>query len=103
MSTTSSPVLYRSAHTRIQYRRGKAAQFDCMVCFGPAHEWAYNGQDPEELLGRPNRDQEHLATYSADPAYYEPMCRSHHRASAIAEKRGLVRDIYEYARLLGAV
>lgn len=67
---------YAGIHKRLFYDRGKAAQFACVTCGSPAHEWSYDGGDPAELTenyrGTP-------ITYSLDQERYSPRCRPCHR------------------------
>lgn len=65
-------ITYRGAHNRVVSQRGEAKGHLCTGCSKQADTWAYTHSDPSELhdpRGRP---------YSADPAYYEPMCFSCH-------------------------
>lgn len=64
-------ITYRQVHYALVRDWGAAGEFDC-DCGEPAHEWAYLGGDPDELL------EDGLA-YSLDPKRYKPMCRSCHR------------------------
>ena len=66
-------LTYSGAHGRTRLRRGSASEHDCISCRAPADDWAYQHDDPMEVideLGRP---------YSLDPLHYEPMCKPCHR------------------------
>lgn len=71
-------VSYESAHRRVAAERGRADQHAC-DCGAAAAEWAYTHRDPNELTGtRQIRGRSRFAAWSADPAYYQPMCRACH-------------------------
>lgn len=70
-------IKYRSAHTRVVRLWGKAAQYPCVSCGGPAEEWAYDGADPDELVGGQGCCTE--LRYSPDPEFYMPLCKPCHR------------------------
>lgn len=63
-------------HKRIFRERGKATQYACVDCAGPAREWSYNGEDPNEITGTVGRFK---LPYSLDLAHYEPRCTPCHR------------------------
>ena len=50
--------------------RGKASQYNCAGCGGPAKQWAYDHADPDEKNG------EHA--FSLKPEHYDPLCLSCH-------------------------
>ncbi len=66
---------YLIAHYRVSDTRGRAAERLCVHCGDPAADWAYDHQDPGELVGRHG---DCLLAYSADPDYYIPLCRPCH-------------------------
>jgi len=70
-------VTYETIHRRLWQTKGLARSFDCNKCGKPAHEWAYDGTDPDELhsVSRHGYPQ----TYSLDLERYNPMCRKCHR------------------------
>lgn len=74
-------VSYSQAHLRLKVNRGRADQYECTSCSGPAREWAYMGGDPGEL-----REPGDTRWYSLDQSRYSPMCvpchRRHDRARA---------------------
>lgn len=79
---TTTPT-YRSAHSRLTRTRGKASAHLCVDCGGPAHEWSYNHDDPEEFVTHKTRNGKHgerivTVHYSADPDHYSPRCRRCH-------------------------
>jgi hypothetical protein len=66
-------VKYIAAHQRVHRLKGRAANHTCH-CGSQAQEWAYDGGCPDELIDDRGRK------YSPNPDYYNPMCRSCHRA-----------------------
>lgn len=73
---------YRALHTRIATERGKASNYACADCGEPAHEWAYDHSDPDEVT----TDGRHQP-YSYDINHYQPRCKPCHRRQD-AEARG---------------
>lgn len=71
---TGDDVSYTAAHLRVGKRRGPASKFPCVECGGPATDWAYDHQDPNE-----RRDPDGLRPRSALLEHYQPMCRPCHR------------------------
>ena len=72
---------YQSAHARVSRRRGRASNYRCVDCAGPAREWSYQGGSSLERVG-PNymRDRVGECAYSPDPMDYAPRCIRCHRA-----------------------
>jgi len=68
---------YITIHVRLFRTRGSAKNFECIECGGPAHEWSYDGGDPDERSGRPGYTSP--ALYSTSMDYYSPRCRHCHR------------------------
>lgn len=68
---------YRTAHRRVYAAKGRAADYLCVDCGATAHDWAYDGADPEELYGANGSGRPVLA-YSMDPDHYAPKCRPCH-------------------------
>lgn len=66
-------ITYISAHFRVRRAKGSATQYACVQCDGPAHEWAYDHQDPDE------KAEDGKGNYSTKPEHYQPMCRTCHR------------------------
>ena len=67
---------YVSTHNLIRRRRGKASRFTCVDCGGPAEEWSYDHNDPEERTGMHGG---HEVTFSRNPDCYSPRCVRCHR------------------------
>lgn len=67
---------YVSTHNLIRRRRGKAVLFVCVDCGGPAEEWSYDHNDPDE---RTRLHGGHLVTFSRNPDCYSPRCVRCHR------------------------
>lgn len=66
---------YVTAHYRVRRDRGPAPEQTC-ACGAPAAEWAYDHNDPDELIGE---DHGKAVPYSLDVAHYLPMCVPCHR------------------------
>ena len=66
---------YYAVHYRLR-KRGPASDHACVDCGAPAKEWAYDRQDPNELVGIAGGAQ---VTYSADLDRYQPRCGSCHK------------------------
>lgn len=73
-------VSYISAHRRVEMKRGKAREYECVDCGGPAEQWSYTGHAENEFT------QGNLH-YSGDPADYAPRCRHCH---AVYDGKALV-------------
>lgn len=70
-------ISYGYAHNLVKKAKGAASDYDCVSCGSPAAQWAYDGQDPEEIRG--------MFTfigmaYSTKPEHYMPLCIACHRA-----------------------
>jgi hypothetical protein len=65
-------ITYSAAHARVYRQRGPAKNYPCARCgrFHDRMEWAYNGEDPNELYGKTGN----VWPYSTDPAFYVPLC-----------------------------
>jgi hypothetical protein len=66
-------VEYDGAHQRVTDVRGSASTYDCVECGRRAADWAYNHDDPDELIC-PKRG----LRYSVDLHCYQPMCKACH-------------------------
>lgn len=79
---TTSWISYSAAHRRVLTVRGPAGVHQCSLetCDAKADEWSYVKGSAKELTGtrRSQGRVQHLV-WSADPADYRPLCRSHHR------------------------
>lgn len=64
---------YDPTHQRIRRLLGPASDQTCVDCNGPAAEWSYNHDDPNEKTGRGG------SVYSRDPKCYSPRCVLCHR------------------------
>jgi hypothetical protein len=65
-------VSYSQAHRRIRESLGRAPEHACAQCADPAHQWAYNHEDPAKRMSTEGYP------YSMNPEYYTPLCRSCH-------------------------
>lgn len=72
---------YASAHMAIRAALGAASTYPCLLCQGPAEQWAFQGCD-EPLIDKING-----LAYSTDPRHYEAMCKRCHRALDRAVRR----------------
>lgn len=73
---------YGSAHDRVRRERGSARLHACRNCGGPATQWAYDYNDPQELQGVLRGAS---LRYSAHPEHYLPLCAPCHQR---ADRRG---------------
>lgn len=72
---------YRSAHARVERRRGKASQFPCVDCDQPAREWSYRGgadNEQYEYLNANTPWREGEIAFSSNPDDYDPRCKPCH-------------------------
>ena len=53
-------VGYGSAHDRVRKAKGSASDYPCHECGGPATDWCYTNDDPNELTDQPKRFVERL-------------------------------------------
>ena len=67
---------YVSFHQRLRRDQGHASKRECVDCGQPAHEWSYDGLDPNDL---PHERGEGIR-YSLKPEHYHPRCRPCHRS-----------------------
>lgn len=74
---------WNAIHTRLKTLWGSASQYRCITCGHQAHEWAYDGTDPEQRLGDPLGSRKKRITrswFSPWPEFYAPLCRYCHRS-----------------------
>ena len=66
---------YQVLHQKLRRDQGRAVEHRCAECGNAAAQWAYDRQDPDEVVadvyGR-------TLTISLDPNHYEPLCRPCH-------------------------
>jgi hypothetical protein len=80
LASRQAMVGYTGAHERVRRIHGSASRYVC-PCGQPAKDWAYNHQDPNEVRGEvTTRDKVTELAWSLDPAFYDALCRSCHRA-----------------------
>ena len=72
------PFTYSGAHGHVRAKRGPASEHKCVDCGEQAHDWSYNHDDYQELIG-PERPGAEEMVYSARPWIYVPRCRRCHR------------------------
>lgn len=74
---------YDAVHHRLRTHRGVARELVCVDCGGPAEEWSYDHDDPDELLHTKIRESMFSKTppkYSRDLSHYSPRCVPCHRS-----------------------
>lgn len=87
------PISCQYMHVLLKKRWGRAKQYPCIECDGPARHWAYDGTDPTQHLGWPNSSAKNKAWYSIWPEFYMPMCvRCHSRRDGAR----IVEELLEY-------
>jgi len=71
---------YRALHMRLSHRYGKASNYECSICGGPADEWAVVREwvEPQDLLTE--TDEVRTRTYSRCDWDYTTLCVPHHRS-----------------------
>jgi len=67
---------YNLAHVRVKKLRGKASEYSCVDCGGPAEDWSYQGGSPREQL---EQQRGCLLAFSSDPFDYDPRCKLCHK------------------------
>ena len=81
MPWPEGPVGYFIAHKRVQAIYGPAKNHACKHCDGPAAEWAYDGDDPDEYGGPVfdrRRRSSSVMRWSGKPQHYMPLCKRCH-------------------------
>jgi hypothetical protein len=73
---------YSTWHSRLARIKGAACNYECVQCGCAAQEWAYDGGDPGERIGRNGASLS--LRYSTNPDRYVPMCIRCHRRSDTA-------------------
>lgn len=91
--TIFDEVKLGGAHQRVRRLWGDAAQYSCIECGNRARDWAYDGTDPNELLGRQQSGKGSLQRYSCFPEFYMPMCRKCHNSR---DNESRIRELDEY-------
>ncbi|AYD82237.1 hypothetical protein SEA_WAMBURGRXPRESS_58 [Mycobacterium phage Wamburgrxpress] len=89
------PVTLRRAHDRIARLWGPASAHPCVDCAKPAKDWAYDGTDPDQLLGKPASKVTSGSWYSIFPEFYMPLCRSCH---VKRDRVSVAAELYEYRK-----
>lgn len=60
-------VSYATAHARVSAAKGKARSHACVDCGGPAQQWSYDYNDPNERAGKGG-------PHGFSPECYSPRC-----------------------------
>jgi hypothetical protein len=81
--TRKEQVKYCTAHDRLRNARGRASAHLCVDCGEPAKEWAYDGNDANELHEWVNGS--YLA-FSLNLSAYSPRCHKCHRRFDVAKR-----------------
>ena len=68
---------YSGAHNRVKRLWGGARRYPCVVCGAQALDWAYDGMDPGQIVGKAGLG-DGVRAWSTDPGYYMPLCRACH-------------------------
>lgn len=72
-------ITYLGAHQRVYRAKGKAVEYDCVDCGGPASEWSYDHADPNEKLQFMSTNRGDFdVPYSVNPDHYDPRCKPCH-------------------------
>jgi len=96
VTNRSTQVSYAGAHYQVRKIWGRASQYACVTCSRPAHQWAYDGTDPESLTGYSTGCKSWTTgeliplLYSRWPEFYMPMCRSCHKGKDLAARGGRI-------------
>jgi 5-methylcytosine-specific restriction endonuclease McrA len=72
-SWRGASVGYWAVHKRLRREMGAAREHLCTSCGAQALDWAYDGEDVDELISDEGMH------YSVDPDHYWPMCRRCHQ------------------------
>lgn len=59
-----------AVHQRLYVERGPARAFACVLCTNPAHEWAYDGCDPDAVRGNTAYGSGYEVSYSTKSEHY---------------------------------
>lgn len=69
------PLTYTELHIVLRHQRGRATEHACQRCGKPARSWAYDHEDPDEMV---EEIQGQRRAFSQDLNHYLPLCRSCH-------------------------
>lgn len=89
------------AHRRVKKLWGSASNYPCVNCGQKSCDWAYDGTDPTQRLGKgSNNDRKseggrRVGWFSVWPEFYKPMCRSCHIGH---DRRSSAEELQEYRR-----
>lgn len=68
---------YQAIHMRMRRLKGRAAEQSCVDCAGPAMDWSYDGEDPDEVTVLHSSGRT-ICAISTKPEHYVARCRSCH-------------------------
>lgn len=86
---TEAPT-YATAHRWIWDTNGPAAEHKCVQCSKQARDWAYDGEDPLEVVAQFAHKG---LVYSLNPNHYKPMCKKCHCAFDAEMRRNRKADL----------
>ena len=86
---TETPT-YVTAHRWIWDANGPAAEHECVQCGKTAQDWAYDGEDPLEVIAQFTHKG---LVYSLNPNHYKPMCKKCHCAFDAELRRNRKADL----------
>ena len=69
---------YTAVHARVKRQKGSASTYTCVVCEGPATDWAWIEGCPDTQQGVANPKRKSLSPYCAHIEHYEPRCKKCH-------------------------
>lgn len=74
---TREATTYDGTHSQLKNMFGSAKQYRCHTCPERAHDWAYQHNDPNEMVSMRGRTKGLIFGHWQ---FYAPMCKSCHRA-----------------------
>lgn len=93
-----------TAHKRVYRLWGKAAQYSCIECGGPAKQWAYDGTDPTQGYGptaSAGQYGKYWSFFSSYPEFYMPMCSRCHSRRDGSKAQQELREYRLWKQLTG--
>lgn len=73
------PLTYTETHVVLRHQRGKAEEHRCRHCDKPARDWAYDHEDPNEVIEESPSTHGRTVAFSLDLNHYLPLCKRCHR------------------------
>lgn len=75
---------YAYAHQLVTKAKGSVTEYECVGCGGQATEWAYDGNDPHEIIATKNHKG---LAYSRNPEHYDPRCKRCHEQYDVERRK----------------